>query len=140
MRITRRSVVLGVAVAASFAWPAQVPSAAEMRAAAEAYEARLDEAWLGRVPPSGLSAVDRAGVAHVTSLLAAVRSSGLRVVSATTRLTDARADGTVLSATVVHTFTYRGAAGDTVSTEAVRTVYRFTGARLVRVTTTPDAR
>jgi hypothetical protein len=118
----------------------------ELRTAAAAYEARLNDAWLGQPAPSGLSAVEQAGVAHVMSRLAALRATGLTVISATSEFTDERTSGTssepVYSALVIHEFVYRNVDGRVDSSGAIPTDYGFASAlghaELATVTEAPD--
>lgn len=145
MRITTPLLTGGLAVAlAPFSWSAPgLPAPGDLRAGAAAYEAVLDDAWLGHAPTTGLSPDEQRGVARVARLLASLRASGVRVVSATSAFRDERLSGVTYRALVVHTFVYRSVDGDTTSTEAIPTSYRFDEvagtAVLVTVTERADA-
>jgi hypothetical protein len=137
VRITKPCLVAGLALAITpFLWAVSSPVYATtidtLRTAAAAYEARLNDALLGHPAAYGLSAVEQAGVARVMSRLAALRASGLTVISATSEFTDERASGTssdpVYSALVIHTFAYRNIDGVTDSIQSAATDYQFASA------------
>jgi hypothetical protein len=132
------------------AWLAPAPVSAgslgDFVAAAQIYEHRMDEAWLGPVDTSTLDRVTTAGVEQVRSIAEGMRRrGGPEIVAASAVVTDPVLSGTperpILEVMVEHAFTYHVPEGDSPSTEAIPTVFEFVNAAsdvLASVVEVPD--
>jgi hypothetical protein len=115
--------------------------------AAQAYEDRLADAWLGKPIPAPATTADALGLARVAAQKAALTAAGLTVIDASTSIQNSSASRTSTSGRVralaIRSFTYRALDGDvTPSQEAIPVTYDYViataSATLATVTETAD--